>query len=275
MSREPGTKRDANMEYLVSWSQMGLALSARDSPFNAAVIPRFRKKHSPRKFGGCTSPQFHIPVGIVDERLPGLVLLLCELKVEQWAPLRLFRLADQGHIGLPWGATALADVAIHTRTDDIVPRRPTTLAPRDYVVQAQFAGGELLPAVLALVVVSRENVTPVELHSLLWQLVVGEQPDNSWSLDLRRRRPHPVVLFLAEMSCPVRTQFRPGLEVVGVELTIVEAHDLGQFLAEQAKGSADGDNMYGNERLVQHQHTRIQGRVRSDIHNGAAFLLGN
>src|SRR4029434_7221449 len=61
---------------------------------------------------------------------------------------------------------------------------------------------------------------------------------------------------------------------VGRELTVFLAHNLGEILAQQAKRPADGYHVNGGERLVQHQHARVQSRVRAGIHNGAAFHSG-
>src|SRR5947209_779606 len=121
-----------------------------------------------------SSLQFHVPVRAIQERLPGLVLLLRQLQVQHRAPPRLFRLADQVHVRLLGRAAALADVAADARADDVLPGAAAALAPRDDVVQAQLAGRVLLPAVLALVVVPGEDVAAVEFHRLLGQLVVAQ-----------------------------------------------------------------------------------------------------
>src|SRR5882724_7946884 len=119
--------------------------------------------------------QFHRPVGVLQERPPRLVLAVAHLQVQQRAPLRLLRLADQAHVGLPRRAAALADVARHAGADDVVPRALAALAARRHVVQAQLRRRELPAAVLALVVVAGEDVPAIELHRLLRQLLVAEQ----------------------------------------------------------------------------------------------------
>ena len=83
--------------------------------------------------------------------------------------------------------------------------------------------------------------------------------------------PHPVVVLLAEVGRAELAQFPPRREVVGGELAVLEADDLGQVLAQQAERPADGDDVDGHEHLVQHQHARVEGRVRTGIHSGAAF----
>src|SRR5947209_14868720 len=84
-----------------------------------------------------SSLQFHVPVRVIQERLPGLVLLLRQLQVQHRAPLRLLRLADQVHMRLPRRPAALADIAAHAGADDVLPGAASALAPRDHVIQAQ------------------------------------------------------------------------------------------------------------------------------------------
>ena len=91
----------------------------------------------------------------------------------------------------------------------------TALAARHDVVQAQLRGRELLAAVLALVVVAREDVAAVELHRLLRQLFVAEQANDARHLDFAVGGAHPIVVFLAEELGPVFADFTPTLEVVG------------------------------------------------------------
>src|SRR5947209_17513935 len=85
-----------------------------------------------------SSLQFHVPVRAVEERLPGLVLLLRQLQVQHRAALRLLRLADQAHVRLLGRAAALADVAGHAGADDVVPSAHAALTARHDVVQAQL-----------------------------------------------------------------------------------------------------------------------------------------
>src|SRR5262245_53902830 len=78
--------------------------------------------------------QLHRPVGVVEERLPGLVLALRQLEVEDRAALRLLRLADQAQVRLLGRAAALADVAGHAGADDVLPGRAAALTARHDVV---------------------------------------------------------------------------------------------------------------------------------------------
>src|SRR5262249_39008049 len=139
------------------------------------------------------SLQFHIPVRAIEERLPGLVFRLRELQIQHRAPLRLFGPANERHMRLARRATTLPHVALQTRADDVIPGGYAPLAPRHDVVQAQFGGRKTLAAVLALVVVAREDVAPVEFHRLLGQLVVFQKADDARHLDLAVDRADPII----------------------------------------------------------------------------------
>src|SRR6266545_1790177 len=156
------------------------------------------------------SLQLNRPVGVLQERLPGLVLVQAELLIEHRAALGLFRLADQAQVRLLGRAAALADVAGDAGADDVLPGALAALAPRRHVVQAQFRGREPLAAILALVVVAREDVAAVELHRLLRQLFVGEQTNDSWHLDFAVDGAHPVVVRLPEVARAVFAEVTPG-----------------------------------------------------------------
>src|SRR5262245_7935003 len=111
-----------------------------------------------RPMRGSASLQLNRPVGVLEERLPRVVLGQRQLLIEDRAALRLFGLADQAHVGLPRRPAALAHVAGDAGAHDVLPCALTALAARDDMVQAQLRRRELLAAVLALVVVAREDV---------------------------------------------------------------------------------------------------------------------
>src|SRR6266545_3172898 len=82
--------------------------------------------------------------------------------------------------------------------------------PGPVLVQAEFRGREPLAAILALVVVAREDVAAVELHRLLRRLFVGEQTNDSWHLDFAVDGAHPVVVRLPEVARAVFAEVTPG-----------------------------------------------------------------
>src|SRR5262249_5576368 len=115
------------------------------------------------------------------------------------------------------------------------------LTPWDHVIQAQLGRRELAPAVLALVVVPREDIAPVEFHRLLRQLLVADKPDHARHLDFAADRANPVVIFLAEMPGAVLAHLTPSIEVISCELAVFQAHYFCQFLAQQAEGTTHGN----------------------------------
>jgi hypothetical protein len=217
--------------------------------------------------------KLNVPVRVVQETLPRLVLLLRQLQVEQRTSLGLFRLADQRHVSLLRSATTLADVAIDASTNDILPSRLPTLATRQYVVQRQFRSGELLAAVLALIAIPSEDVSTIELHRLLRYTIVIQQSNDSRSLDFHTCGSNPIVFFLTKMLCSKFADFLPSREVIGRELTVLQRNDFGQFLYQETECSTNGDDVYSHEHLVQNQNTCIQRRVSRGIHKRLAFLL--
>src|SRR5438067_1064946 len=89
------------------------------------------------------SLQLDGPVGVVEERLPRLVLAVRQLQVEHRAALRLLRLADEVHVRLLRRPATLLDVAGHASADDVLPSADAALAPGHDVVQAQLRRREL------------------------------------------------------------------------------------------------------------------------------------
>src|SRR5262249_17787642 len=110
--------------------------------------------------------QLHRPVSVVEKCLPGLVLAVSELKVEERAASRFFGLSDQGHAGLFRSAAAFANIATHAGADDVVPGIVAALAARNDMIQAQLGSRILATAELTLIIVASKNVAAIELHRL-------------------------------------------------------------------------------------------------------------
>jgi len=72
----------------------------------------------------------------------------------------------------------LLAIAVRASQDAVGPFRLTTLGPWDNVVNAQFCGPWLSPAILALIAVPTVDGPTAEMHSLLWQLVIAAKQDN-------------------------------------------------------------------------------------------------
>lgn len=103
---------------------------------------------------------------MVEELLPRAVALGRKLEIDGRASLGFGRFFNDLHGGLLGGAATLFNVALQAATDDIGPDRPPALALRNHMVKAQFAGGELAAAILAVIAVPGENIPSVELDLL-------------------------------------------------------------------------------------------------------------
>jgi len=108
--------------------------------------------------------QFHVPISMVEELLPGSVAVVGQLHVEYRRSTWLNGLGDEFHIRLSGGSAAFLDVALLAAADEVFPRGSAVLASRHDMVEAQIAGGEFLATVLALPAVPGEYVSPIQSH---------------------------------------------------------------------------------------------------------------
>ena len=76
------------------------------------------------------------------------------------------------------------------------------------MVEAELAGGELSPAILATIAVAGEDVAAIELDLLTGQPVVAEQADDPGNLDLEVDRPDELVVGALEQAGPGRPPSR-------------------------------------------------------------------
>ena len=138
------------------------------------------------------------------------------------------------------------------------------------MIEAELLSGELPAAVLALVVIAGEDVPPVEFDRLLGHFVVTEQANDPGHLQFPRGGADPVFVFAAEMGSPKGTQLGPGFEIIGIEVpSFLDMNHFREVLAQQAEGSADGDDVNRDKHAVEHQYAGVQGRVGRDIHSGS------
>jgi len=168
---------------------------------------------------------------MIEEGFPGLIFGAREFLSDDGTAAWFFRPANQSHAGLFRGASAFADVAFEAATDDIFPSTLAALAARDDMVEAEFVGGELAAAILALIVVAGEDVASVELDRLPRQPIVEQQSNDARDLDFTARRAHPVVFLFAKVPSTVLAHFAPGLEIVRDELTVLEVDHFGKIFA--------------------------------------------
>ena len=200
--------------------------------------------------------QFHVPVGMVEELLPRAVAIVTELDADDGAELGLGRFRDELHAGFFGQSAALADVALHATTHDVIPGVSAIAAARYDVVQAELGGGELLAAVLAAVAVAGKDVAAVEFDLLFGQSIVQQQPHNARHGNVESHGADPVVGMGLELSAEL-ADLDPGLEVVAQVLAVFDVDHFSQLAKQQREGPFDVDDPDGQVVLVQHQDIAI------------------
>src|SRR4029078_2570045 len=93
------------------------------------------------------------------------------LKAMERVPFRTARLPDELHAALVKELVPLPHVAREACAHDVVPGRLSAARDRNDVIERQLGRRELLPAVLAAIVVAEIDVTARELHFLARQPV--------------------------------------------------------------------------------------------------------
>jgi len=207
------------------------------------------------------SLQLDGPVRLVEEGFPGTVAPGPEFQMNHRAAPRLLRQANQLHVRLARSPPAFAFVALRAGADQVRPVRGPALRTGNDVVQAQFAAGKPVPAILAPILIAREQVAAVELHPLPRQLVVAEQPDHARHPDLERNGPDPVVGLIAlRKEFAILRDFAPALEVERLVPVLGDVDDLGDFLAQKRERAPGRDYVQRHEIAVQHQHAGLKRR---------------
>ena len=98
--------------------------------------------------------------------MPGLVLPVAQLEVQQRTAFWPFRFADEGHVGLAWSPTPFANIAGDTGTNNIFPAADPSLASWDHMVQAEVGRGKLFAAILAQIAIASKDVSAIKLDGL-------------------------------------------------------------------------------------------------------------
>src|SRR5829696_2327911 len=126
--------------------------------------------------------ELHVPVEVVAPAFGGIA------KADGDADglrLRPARRLHQVHPGLGRRASALAPVAGDAAGDDVLPVLAAALGDRQHMVERQITRGELVAAVLALVLVAGVDVGPRERDVIetAFDLDVAEQADHRRQLE--------------------------------------------------------------------------------------------
>lgn len=128
--------------------------------------------------------EFDGPVGVIEEGLPAGVFILAEADGDDGVTVGLFWFLDEVHASLFGRTTTFAAVAWNTAADEVFPTVAATESTGDDVVECEFAGDELLAAVLAHVAIACVDVASVEFDVLFGQAVVSEEADDARDSDV-------------------------------------------------------------------------------------------
>ena len=124
--------------------------------------------------------KFDVPIGPVEELLPGGIPVVGKFNVDDGIAPRLYGMSDQPNARLGRRSTTFRNVAAVTRTEDVLPGRRAALRTRNDVIQAQFDCGESFAAILTPIAVTCENIPAVELHLLPGQLRICQDANDPW-----------------------------------------------------------------------------------------------
>src|SRR5262249_2924198 len=116
-----------------------------------------------------------VPIGQIDKMFPEIVLRRRKSNLNKGPPLWPFGLADQTHVRLARKPITLARIAGDTRANDIFPRSCPSLIARHNVIQIEFAAIKHLPAILAGVLVTLENVVTSKFYFLLRKPIENQE----------------------------------------------------------------------------------------------------
>jgi len=134
------------------------------------------------------------------------------------------------------GTPPLADVAPHTRTDQVFPARSASQTAWQHVVQAQFAGREPFAAILAAVGVAGKNIATVKSNPLSGDAIVVQQPQDSRDADFEIDALNPILFRMLVFGFQLADR-TPRVEIVVGVLAIFDMDDLGKLVQQQAEGS--------------------------------------
>ena len=125
------------------------------------------------------------------------------------------------------------------------------------VVEAQFAGGEPLAAVLAVIAVAGEDVAAIEPHALLRHAIVVQQPQHARHLDLKVHAANPVLVRLLELRLQL-ADFAPRFEIVIGPLAVFDVNHFGQPAEQQHKRPTHVDHVNRNVLTIEQKNAGIQ-----------------
>jgi len=124
-------------------------------------------------------PTVYGPLGVSEEEVPAFVSFGCETGGYEGVYFWFFGFVEEGHTCFVGEAATFFGVAFSTGGNEIIPCILTTATSWDDMVYGEVGWASLELAVLALEMVSCEDVSTVEFNLSLRKAVVGEEADNA------------------------------------------------------------------------------------------------
>lgn len=199
---------------------------------------------------------------------PAIVIMHTEIDLDERAPFRSFRFADQMHARFLWSAIGFPCITLDAGADNVFPRGGAISVPRNNVIQIKIFTIEDFAAVLACIAIALKNIVPREFHFLLGQPVKKDQQNDSWNADLERDCMDAVGVgfLLREIS--------PLMEIERLIGSIIRAKDcLCVSFKKQSKSAADSANVDCLPEPIQHQYLLVQGGTHKCLARNVAHGL--
>ncbi len=157
---------------------------------------------------------------------------------DEGTPFRTTRGAHQLHSSFAWSAVALAGIALDARADDVLPGRHPVVISGDYMVEVQIAAVHMATTVLALMLVTFENIVAGELHFLARNTIKKHQQNHLGDPDLQGDGLDGA--WSGFTDAPVA----PTFEIVGLVIVACRLHHLGVALEEKTKRPPCGTDIH-------------------------------
>lgn len=158
---------------------------------------------------------------------------------------------------------ALSDVAAVTRTDDVLPRRGAVLGSGDHMIKRQLRRGKPPATVLTRIVVTGQDVPPVELDLLTRNLGKGQDADDARREKVPTNGSYPIAVSPVELALQ-GAELSPIIKIVGDVPSLFDAYDLGDRLSrtvsleQKGKRTPNGDHTKGCVMRVKQQNIPIE-----------------
>ena len=138
----------------------------------------------------------------------------------------------QFHVRFVGGSSSFADVAIEATANDVFPCRGATSTFRHDVVEAKAVHPKPLSAILATILVSKEDVSTIELHAVARKAIVSKQANDSRNLNFKIDGANPIGILAVFQCQPQKANFQPVFKVIRMKCPIIDRNDFRSPLVE-------------------------------------------